>query len=131
MADKPVPRDKRILVVDDDESICLFLKMIVEKEGFNVSVCFNGEEAVKAVNMEKIDLIVLDWMMPVLSGFDVLKLLQEGPHRTIPVIVITARVTDENTIETIKKEVNVADFEPKPIQTATFIARVHEILRTR
>ena len=131
MADKPVPRDKRILIVDDDESICLFLKMIVEKQGFNVSVCFNGEEAVKAVNMEKIDLIVLDWMMPVLSGFDVLKLLQEGPHRTIPVIVITARVTDENTIETIKKEMNVADFEPKPIQTATFIARVHEILRTR
>ena len=131
MAGKPAPRGKKVLVVDDDESICIFLKMVLEKEGFDVSVCYNGEEAVKAVNEEKVDLIVLDWMMPVLSGFEVLKLLQEGPHRAIPVIVITARVTDENTINMIKNEMNVADFVLKPIKTLPFVARIREILRTK
>jgi DNA-binding response OmpR family regulator len=75
--------------------------------------------------------MVLDWMMPVLSGFEVIKTLQAEKHGDIPVIVITAQVTDENTIETIRKEINVADFVAKPIQAGLFTARVHEILNTK
>ena len=131
MPDKANPQDKLILVIDDDESICVYLKALFELEGFRVDFCNNGQDGVTTVNKEKVDLIVLDWMMPVLSGFEVLKLLQEGPHRAIPVIVITARVTDENTINMIKNEMNVADFVLKPIKTLPFVARIREILRTK
>lgn len=124
-------KDKRVLVIDDDESICFFLKVLLEKEGFKVEVAYDGELGVKVVNAQKVDLIVLDWMMPVFSGFDVIKLLQTGEHKSIPVIIITARLTDQNTIKMIQKEMNVAGFMSKPIQNEAFISKVHEVLGTK
>ena len=124
------PKDKTILIVDDDESICMFLKILMEKEGFVSEPCYNGEDAVKIVGQKKIDLIILDWMMPIISGFEVLKMLQTEEHRGIPVIVITARVTDQTTIDMIKQEMNVVDFVPKPVKHTEFVKRIHEILNT-
>jgi DNA-binding response OmpR family regulator len=125
------PKDKIILVVDDDEYVCEFLKALMEKEGFKVCTVSNGESALKIVQSEKIDLIILDWMMPVLSGFEVLKLLQKEEHKDIPVMVITARVTDEGTVTMIKREINVVDFLSKSVSPSALIQRVHEILKTR
>ncbi len=130
MSEKASPKDKKILVVDDDESICLYLKALFELEGFPVMVCNNGEEGVAAVNREKVDLILLDWMMPVLSGFEVLKRLQADERNDIPVIVITARVTDDTTADMIRQEINVVDFVPKPIKHDYLVTRVHQILNT-
>ena len=124
------PKEKKILVVDDDESICFFLKTLLEKEGFGVEVCYDGSAAVKVFNRNKIDLIVLDWMMPVLSGFEVLKTLRSDKHGKVPVVVVTAQVTDAVTIDTIKKEMNVAEFISKPINNTDFISRVHKVLGT-
>jgi DNA-binding response OmpR family regulator len=124
------PRDKVILVVDDDAYICEFLKTLLEKDGFEVATAFNGEWALRMVRSRKIDLILLDWMMPVLSGFEVLKSLQDGKLSSIPVIVITAKVSDEETVAKIKKEINVANFMTKPVDNAKLMQRVHEILGT-
>ena len=130
MAEKEDPKDKKILVIDDDESICLYLKALLELENFAVEDCNNGEDGVRVVNQGKVDLILLDWMMPVLSGFEVLKLLQTDEHRDIPVIVITARVTDDTTADMIRQEINVVDFVPKPIKHDYLVSRVHQILNT-
>ena len=130
MPDKEEPKDKRILVIDDDESICLYLETLFEREGFQVQVCNNGEEGVHFVKKTPVDLIVLDWMMPVLSGFEVLKLLQSDEHKNIPVIVITARVTDDTTADMIRQEMNVVDFVAKPIKHEYLLARMHQILNT-
>ena len=130
MSEKTDPQDKKILVIDDDESICLYLKALLELEGFKVEFCNNGEDGVRVVNQEKVDLIILDWMMPVLSGFEVLKLLQTDEHRDIPVIMITARVTDESTSEMIRQEINVVDFIPKPLKHDYLLSRIHQILNT-
>lgn len=127
---KTDPREKKILVVDDDESICAFLKTLLEKEGFQTQVCTNGHDAVRIVKSEKIDLVILDWMMPVLSGFEVLKMLQTEEHEKIPVIVITARVTDKSTAEMIKQEMNVVEFVPKPIKHKVFLSNLHSIMKT-
>ena len=121
---------KSICVIDDDESICLYLKALMELEGFNVTVCNNGEDGVYVVKQKKVDLIILDWMMPVLSGFEVLKLLQTDEHKGIPIIVITARVTDDSTSDMIRQEMNVADFVAKPIKHDYLVNRVHQILNT-
>ena len=130
MAEKSDPNEKKILVIDDDESICLYLKALLELENFVVEDCNNGEDGVRVVNQGKVDLILLDWMMPVLSGFEVLKLLQTDEHRDIPVIVITARVTDDTTADMIRQEMNVVDFVPKPIKHDYLVSRVHQILNT-
>ena len=124
------PQDKLILVIDDDESICVYLKALFELEGFRVDFCNNGQDGVTTVNKEKVDLIVLDWMMPILSGFEVLKLLQKDEHKEIPVIVITARVADESTTDMIRQEINVAGFFSKPIKHPEILALIHEILNT-
>lgn len=130
MEEKADPKEKTILVVDDDESICSFLKILLEKDGFNVEVAYKGEEALKIVESKSVDLVILDWMMPILSGFEVMKMLQTDEHRHIPVFVITARVIDRETIEMIRQEINVVDFAVKPIQHAVFLNRIHQILNT-
>lgn len=130
MDEKADPKEKKILVVDDDESICSFLKVLLEKDGFNVEVAYKGEEALKIVESKRVDLVILDWMMPILSGFEVIKMLQTDEYKDIPVLVITARVIDRNTIEMIRQEINVIDFVLKPIQHAAFLNRIHQILNT-
>ncbi len=124
------PKEKTVLIVDDDEGICTFLRVLLEKEGFNTEVAYNGDAAIKKVDEKKIDLVILDWMMPILSGFEVLKMLQTDDHRGIPVIVITARVADRKTVDMIKQEMNVAEFMPKPIKHAVFLNRLHQLLNT-
>src|SRR3989338_5046142 len=116
MDDQTGASEKTILIVDDDESICAFLQTLLEKEGYKTEVADKGDSAIKIVESKKIDLIVLDWMMPILSGFEVLKTLQTDEHRKIPVVVITARASDRNTIVMIRQEMNVAEFMPKPIK---------------
>lgn len=128
--EKSEPKDKTILVVDDDESICAFLKILLGKDGFCVEIAGTGAEAMKVVGSKKVDLVILDWMMPSVSGYEVVKMLQEDEYRQIPVIIITARVTDRDTIEMIRQELNVADFVAKPIQHAVFMNRIHQILNT-
>ena len=130
MPDKANPQDKLILVIDDDESICVYLKALFELEGFRVDFCDNGQDGLSRVAKQKVDLIILDWMMPVLSGFEVLKLLQKDERHDIPVIVITARVADESTTDMIRQEINVAGFFSKPIKHPELLAQIHEILNT-
>lgn len=124
------PGKKTVLIVDDDAYICLFLKTLLEKEGFRTAIASDGDEALKKAERQPFDLITLDWMMPVLSGFDVLQELQKDEKRKVPVVVITAHVTDRKTIEKILKEMNVVDFMTKPIDNRHFVRRVHEILKT-
>ena len=121
---------KKILIVDDDETLCLFLKAILSNAGFETEVACNGEEAFRAVSSHQVDLLILDWMMPIVSGFEVLRRLQSGAKKDIPVIVITACTADEVTKETIKLHINVAGFMNKPIDHRVFIRRVHELLGT-
>jgi DNA-binding response OmpR family regulator len=124
------PTEKTVLVVDDDQYICIFLQTILEKEGFKVDLASNGEEALNLVRNKSIDFIVLDWMMPVLSGFDVLKALRKDEERHIPVMVITAHVSDQETIDMILNEMHAADFMTKPVDHKNFIKHVHRILKT-
>lgn len=130
MDEKSDPKEKTVLIVDDDETVCTFLKVLLEKEGFKIEIASNGEFAIKVVESQKVDLVILDWMMPVLSGFEVLRMLQIGEYCDIPVIIITARVADRNTIEMIKQEMNVVEFMTKPIKHALFLNRIHQILNT-
>lgn len=101
----------RILVVDDEERIREACKMVLEEEGYRVSTADNGELGLQMIEESHFDVILLDLMMPVLSGLDALPKLTEN-HPDTAVIVITGYATVEHSIEAMKK--GAFDFIPKP-----------------
>lgn len=127
----PESRDKTILIVDDDENIRELLGFIVKKEGFRFDTAVNGREGIEKVRKVKPDLILLDLMLPEVSGFEVLRQLQVGETRDIPIIVITGRYMDRSTAEMIGREPNVVEFMEKPIRSNMLGGVLHRILKTR
>lgn len=101
----------RILVVDDEERIRDACTMVLEDEGYRVDVADNGELGLQMIEEKHYDVILLDLMMPVLSGLDVLPRLR-SQHPDTAVIVITGYATVEHSIEAMKK--GAFDFIPKP-----------------
>ncbi|MBI4062869.1 MAG: response regulator transcription factor [Elusimicrobia bacterium] len=121
---------KKILVVDDDESICELLKFVLERDGFGVVLAKDGEQALRYAEAEQPDLILLDLMLPRYGGFEILRQLQKPKTGSIQIIVMTGRYTDRSTQELIRGESNVVDFMEKPINTAALVARIHTLLKT-
>nr|WP_069650729.1 response regulator YycF [Caloranaerobacter ferrireducens] len=117
--------NKKILVVDDEKPIADILKFNIEKEGFQVELAYDGEEAVfKAFNL-KPDLILLDVMLPKKDGFQVLK---EIRHKLkTPVLMLTAK--EEEVDKVLGLELGADDYITKPFSMRELIARVKANLR--
>jgi CheY-like chemotaxis protein len=83
---------KTVLIVDDTETILMFEKMMLSRAGYVVITAKNGIEAIEQVEKSKPDIILLDIMMPVMSGLDACKILKENPRtKNIPVIMVTTK----------------------------------------
>lgn len=116
----------RILLIEDDESITLGLKMNLEFEGYQVDVAHDGESGLNKATHHRYDLIILDLMLPKLNGFEVLKAMQShqgGP----PVIVLSAR--DAEADKVMGLELGAEDYIAKPFGLAELLARVRVALR--
>lgn len=119
-----------ILLVDDETDILEFLEYNLKKEGFTTLKATNGLDAIKIAEEENPDLIVLDMMMPVLTGIDTCKVLRGKPQFKDTIIVfLTARNTDEAEIESF--EVGADDYISKPIRPKVFVKRIKAILNRR
>ena len=92
---------KKLLVVDDEEEICDFLKSFFEERGFDVSTATSGEEAVKAVDQAEPHVVLLDVQMPGMNGLAALKKIKEG-HPAVKVIMVTALETRERIEEALR-----------------------------
>lgn len=125
------PKDKLVLVVDDDESILDLLEHMVKKEGFKVERAADGQEAVRKVEALSPSMIILDFMLPGMGGYEVVKELQSGDGRNIPILVITGRKVDPQTVDMIRQEPNVRDYIEKPIRPAKIMSQIHSVLKTR
>src|SRR5271168_2114507 len=104
------PKDKTIMIVDDDDNIRELLEFVLKKEGFQVIQAADGEEALQKIPTGKPDLILLDLMLPRYGGFEVLRQLQANQITKVPVLVLSGRYTDRSTAEMIRQESNVVDF---------------------
>jgi len=125
------PTNKLVLIVDDDESILDLMEHIVKKEGFKVARAEEGQEAFdKAISLHP-DLIVLDFMLPGLAGFEVIRELQKGKAADIPILVITGRRINRQTIELVTQQPNVKEYIEKPVRPAALGWTIHRILKTR
>lgn len=130
MSDFAHPSGKLVLIVDDDESLLDLLDHVVKKEGFRTDRATDGVEALRKVEALNPDLLVLDFMLPGLGGYEALRELQARGHGSMPVIVVTGRAMDAGAINLVKQEPNVKDFLAKPVRPASLSAALHRILGT-
>jgi len=117
---------KKILAVDDEKHIARLIEINLQKAGYEVVTASNGKEAMDAVAADKPDLIVLDWMMPQMSGLEVLKALKVDPQtETIPVIMLTAKAADADVFKGWSSGVDCYLTKPfNPMELLTFVERI-------
>ena len=116
---------RRILVVDDEKKIVDIVKAYLERERYQVTVAYNGEEALDMAREQQPDLLVLDLMLPGISGWDVCRILRK--ESDIPIIMLTAR--DEVTDKIVGLELGADDYVTKPFDPKELVSRVKSVLR--
>jgi two-component system response regulator CpxR len=116
---------KQILIIDDDVELCELLTEYLAPEGFYVEGVHDGETGLEKALNGGYDMIVLDVMLPVVSGFDVLRQLRT--KSTTPVVMLTARGEEVDRI--VGLEIGADDYLPKPFNPRELVARIRAILR--
>jgi DNA-binding response OmpR family regulator len=120
-----MPDSSTILLVDDEESVQKLLAYPLEREGFRVVQARDGQEALERFAAERIDLVVLDLMLPKLDGLEVCKRLRATS--TVPIIMLTAR--DDELDKVLGLELGADDYITKPFSIREFRSRVRALLR--
>ena len=118
----------QILLVEDESALVEILRYNLEKEGFAVATAADGEAALEAVTDHKPDLLILDWMLPHISGLEICRQLRRKPEtRELPIIMLTARGEESDRVRGL--EVGADDYVAKPFSPSELIARVRALLR--
>jgi len=118
---------KTILIVEDREDIAELIQVHLEKDGFATLLASNGEKAIEILGKLKVDLILLDLMLPRISGMEVLKIIKSHPKwGSIPVIIESARSDETDIVEGL--ELGADDYVTKPFSQKVLLARIHKIL---
>ena len=122
-----MPRTK-VLIVEDEEAISTLLEYNLAKEEFDARLAVDGEEALVRIEESLPDIVILDWMLPKISGIEVCRRLRSKPEtRNVPVIMLTARSEEADRIRGL--ETGADDYLTKPFSTNELIARVRAVLR--
>ena len=116
-----------ILVAEDEPQTAQLIEFKLKQQGYAVTIVSNGEQAIKMVGVSRPSLIVLDGMMPVMDGFEVLRRLKDdAAMRNIPVIMLTARSRERDVVTGL--ELGASDYIIKPFSPAELVARVNKVL---
>jgi two-component system phosphate regulon response regulator PhoB len=117
-----------ILVVEDEVPLLTLLRYNLEKQGFRVDEAADGEEALLRVAEGRPDLVLLDWMLPALSGIEVCRQLRRRPGtRDLPIIMVTARTEDQDAVRAL--DTGADDYISKPFAMDGLMARIRALLR--
>jgi two-component system phosphate regulon response regulator PhoB len=117
-----------VLVVEDEDALSALLQYNLDKEGYAVSVAGDGEEALMLIDEQLPDLVVLDWMLPKVSGVEVCRRLRARPEtRNLPIIVLTARGEESDRIRGL--DTGADDYVVKPFSMSELAARIRAVLR--
>ncbi|MGD9538599.1 MAG: phosphate regulon transcriptional regulator PhoB [Alphaproteobacteria bacterium] len=117
-----------ILIVEDEASLITLLRYNLEKEGFEVGEAVDGEEALFMIRERRPDLVVLDWMLPSLSGIEVCRRIRRAPEfKNLPVIMLTARGEESDRIRGLDNGAD--DYIVKPFSPSELLARIRAVLR--
>jgi two-component system phosphate regulon response regulator PhoB len=117
-----------VLIVEDETALATMLSYNLEKEGFDVCTASDGEEALIQIAERKPDVVLLDWMLPLVSGIEVCRQIRRLPSsRTLPVIMLTARGEEGDRVRGLNSGAD--DYIVKPFSPAELIARVRAVMR--
>ncbi len=117
-----------VLVVEDEAPLVTLLRYNLEKSGFRVDEAGDGNEALTKITETPPDLVLLDWMLPTLSGIELCRQLRRRPAtRSLPVIMLTARAEDQDAVRGL--ETGADDYITKPFSPEALIARIRALLR--
>jgi two-component system, OmpR family, phosphate regulon response regulator PhoB len=117
-----------ILITEDEAALVAMLRYNLEKEGYAVDEAADGQEALIKVAESKPDLILLDWMLPQLSGLEVCRQIRRNPEtRNIPIIMVTARGEEADRVRGL--DVGADDYIAKPFSPSELMARIRAVLR--
>ncbi len=117
-----------VLVVEDEDALSTLLSYNLEKEGYEVGVSADGEEGLMMVDERQPDLIVLDWMLPKVSGIEVCRRLRSRSEtRNMPIIMLTARGEESDRIRGL--DTGADDYITKPFSMTELTARIRAVLR--
>jgi len=120
--------NKTILVVDDEEHILELIKFNLEREGYTVLLCDNGEDSIPMIQNNAVDLVILDLMLPGINGIEVLRRLHRiDTFENVPVIMLTAKSEESDRI--LGLELGADDYITKPFSVRELIARIKAVLR--
>jgi len=128
ISDSPPSLTPYVLVVEDEESLATLLQYNLEKEGYRVHVCADGEEALMTIDEKQPDIVVLDWMLPKVSGIEVCRRIrQRAVTRNLPIIMLTARSEESDRIRGL--DTGADDYVVKPFSMTELCARLRAVLR--
>jgi two-component system phosphate regulon response regulator PhoB len=117
-----------ILVVEDEAALVTMLRYNLEKQGFRVEEASDGQEALTKIAEAKPDLVLLDWMLPVMSGIEVCRQVRRRPGtRDLPIIMVTARTEDQDAVRGLNTGAD--DYITKPFGMDALLARIRALLR--
>jgi DNA-binding response OmpR family regulator len=116
----------KVLIVEDDPHILLGLEEVLKSDGFDVAVCNRGDQAIDAVRKHRPTLIVLDVMLPGLSGYDICKQLRAKKVAT-PILMLTAKGQEIDKV--VGLDLGADDYVTKPFGVRELLARIHALLR--
>jgi two-component system phosphate regulon response regulator PhoB len=117
-----------ILIVEDEAPLVTLLRYNLEKQGFRVEDTGDGGEAMARITEVLPDLVLLDWMLPTMSGIELCRQLRRRPAtRTLPVIMLTARAEEQDAVRGL--DTGADDYVTKPFSTESLIARIRALLR--
>ncbi len=117
-----------VLVVEDEAALLTLLRYNLEKQGFRVEEAADGQEALLRVAEARPDLVLLDWMLPSLSGIEVCRQLRRRPAtRDLPIIMVTARTEDQDAVRAL--DLGADDYITKPFIMEALMARIRALLR--
>jgi two-component system, OmpR family, phosphate regulon response regulator PhoB len=117
-----------VLLVEDDDAISMVLRYNLEKDGYEVGLATDGEEALIMASERLPDLVILDWMLPKVPGIEVCRRLRAKSNaRNIPIIMLTARGEETDRIRGL--DTGADDYVTKPFSTTELLARVRAVLR--
>ena len=117
-----------LLIVEDEDALTVLLEYHLEKEGYRTSRAADGDDALLKIEEEAPDLIVLDWMLPRVSGIEICRRVRSKPRtRDIPIIMLTARSEEGDKIRGL--DTGADDYLTKPFSMSELIARIRAVLR--
>jgi two-component system, OmpR family, phosphate regulon response regulator PhoB len=117
-----------VLIVEDEAPLVTLLRYNLEKEGFSVCSAGDGEEALLQISENKPDAVLLDWMLPLVSGLEVCRQIRRAPQsRSLPIILLTARGEEADRVRGLDSGAD--DYIVKPFSPSELVARLRAVIR--